>query len=253
MALLEAHALTAGYGPIVALRDLDLTVEPGEIVALLGANGAGKTTTLMALAGMNRQATGRVTFKGEEVLGHAPEALVSRGLCLVPEGRRIFGRLSVAENLLMGAAGGGRKGPEVAADRDRLLARFPVLERRYEALASELSGGEQQQLAIARGLMARPTLLLLDEPSLGLAPKLIAAMFELIAELRRDDGMTILVVEQNVHQALDVCDRGYVLRSGRCEMQGTPAELRRRGLERAYLGIPDEMPPSSDGREVAKA
>jgi branched-chain amino acid transport system ATP-binding protein len=242
MALLEAHALTAGYGPIVALRDLDLTVEPGEIVALLGTNGAGKTTTLMAIAGMNRRATGRVVFDGEEVLGRSPEHLVGRGLALVPEGRRIFGRLTVAENLAMGAAGAGRKGPEVEADRDRLLDRFPVLRERYDALGSALSGGEQQQLAIARGLIGRPRLLLLDEPSLGLAPKLIAAMFELIAELQRDEGMTILLVEQNVHQALDVCDRAYLLRSGRCDMSGTPDELRRRGLEGAYLGVPEGLP-----------
>jgi branched-chain amino acid transport system ATP-binding protein len=242
MPLIEAQGLTASYGPIVAVRDLELVVERGEIVALLGANGAGKSTTLLALAGLIKQVSGELRFDGEAVLGRSPEDMVARGLSLVPEGRRIFGRLTVAENLVMGAAGRGRGRGDTAADLDRVLTRFPVLRQRYHALGATLSGGEQQQLAIARGLMSRPRALLLDEPSLGLAPKLIAAMFELIAELRREDGVTILVVEQNVHQALDVSDRAYLLRSGRCELSGTPEDLRRRGLEGAYLGLPNQAP-----------
>jgi branched-chain amino acid transport system ATP-binding protein len=235
--LLEVDGLTARYGPIVAVRDASLRVDEGEIVALLGANGAGKTTTLGAIVGLVPSRTGRVELAGEDVSRLAPEALVRRGLGLVPEGRRLFGRLTVNENLAIGAATRARRRHEVARDRTRLLDLFPVLSERLDQPAGLLSGGEQQQLAIARALMARPRLLLLDEPTLGLAPKLVRTLFELIAGLRDEEGVTVLLVEQNVHQALETCDRAYLIRSGRIEREGTPAELRRTtDIEQAYLG-----------------
>ncbi|HEV8249215.1 MAG TPA: ABC transporter ATP-binding protein [Gaiellaceae bacterium] len=235
--LLEVDGLTARYGPIVAVRDASLRVDEGEIVALLGANGAGKTTTLGAIVGLVPSRTGRVELAGEDVSRLAPEALVRRGLGLVPEGRRLFGRLTVNENLAIGAATRARRRHEVARDRTRLLDLFPVLSERLDQPAGLLSGGEQQQLAIARALMARPRLLLLDEPTLGLAPKLVRTLFELIARLRDEEGVTVLLVEQNVHQALETCDRAYLIRSGRIEREGTPAELRRTtDIEQAYLG-----------------
>jgi branched-chain amino acid transport system ATP-binding protein len=235
--LLEVDGLTARYGPIVAVRDASLRVDEGEIVALLGANGAGKTTTLGAIVGLVPSRTGRVELAGEDVSRLAPEALVRRGLGLVPEGRRLFGRLTVNENLAIGATTRARRRHEVARDRTRLLDLFPVLSERLDQPAGLLSGGEQQQLAIARALMARPRLLLLDEPTLGLAPKLVRTLFELIARLRDEEGVTVLLVEQNVHQALETCDRAYLIRSGRIEREGTPAELRRTtDIEQAYLG-----------------
>ena len=237
MPLLTVSGLTARYGPIVAVRDVSLRVEEGEIVALLGANGAGKTTTLGAIVGLVPSREGRVELAGADVSRVPPEALVRRGLALVPEGRRLFGRLTVAENLALGAATRARHRAEVAGDRARMVELFPVLGERLDQPAGLLSGGEQQQLAIARALMARPRLLLLDEPTLGLAPKLVRLLFELIARLRDEDGVTVLLVEQNVHQALETCDRAYLIRSGRIEREGTPAELRRTtDVEQAYLG-----------------
>jgi branched-chain amino acid transport system ATP-binding protein len=235
--LLQVQGLTARYGPIVAVREAELRVEEGEIVALLGANGAGKTSTLGAIVGLVPSREGRVELDGEDVSRLPTEALVRQGVGLVPEGRRLFSRLTVAENLAIGAATRARRRQEVARDLARLLELFPVLAERLGQPAGLLSGGEQQQLAIARALMARPRLLLLDEPTLGLAPKLVRLLFELIAHLRDEEGVTVLLVEQNVHQALETCDRAYLIRSGRIEGEGTPAELRRTtGVEQAYLG-----------------
>jgi branched-chain amino acid transport system ATP-binding protein len=229
--LLRVRGLEARYGPIAAVRGIDLDVRSGEIVALLGANGAGKTSTLAAIVGLLASRRGAVRFDGEDISRLPPEKIVRRGIALTPEGRRLFATLTVAENLALAA----RQRDWVG--RERLLGRFPILRDRLDQPAGSLSGGEQQQLAIARSLMSRPRLLLLDEPTLGLAPKLIASVFELIAGLRDDEGVTVLLVEQDVHRALDLCDRAYVMRTGRIEAEGTSAELRRAGLETAYLGV----------------
>jgi len=228
-ALLRVRGLEARYGPIAAVRGIDLDVHEGEIVALLGANGAGKTSTLAAIVGLHPARGGEIRFGGEDVSRLPPERIVRKGISLTPEGRRLFATLTVGENLALGGGGNG-------AARERLFELFPVLLERLHAPAGSLSGGEQQQLAIARSLMSRPRLLLLDEPTLGLAPKLVVAVFELIARLRAEERVSILLVEQNVHRALDVCDRAYVMRTGRIEVNGTPAELRARGVEAAYLG-----------------
>ena len=233
---MEVRGLTARYGPVVAVRDVDLRVGEGEIVALLGANGAGKTTTLMSIVGLHRARTGSIELEGREI-GHLPaERVVRRGVSLAPEGRRIFAGLTVAENLRIGAAAAGRNGDEVR--RERLLELFPVLRERLRLPAASLSGGEQQQLAIARALMSGPKLLLLDEPTLGLAPKLVRLVFDLIARLRDEEGVTILLVEQNVHQALACCDRAYLMRVGGIVAEGTAEELRRdRRVQDSYLGV----------------
>jgi branched-chain amino acid transport system ATP-binding protein len=236
--LLEGRGLTARYGPVVAVRDVSLHVGEGEIVALLGANGAGKTTTLMSIVGLHRARTGKIELDGREIGHLPPERVVRRGVGLAPEGRRIFARLTVAENLRLGAAAAGRARDD--ARRERLLELFPALRERLRLPAASLSGGEQQQLAIARALMSGPRLLLLDEPTLGLAPKLVRLVFDLIARLREEDGVTILLVEQNVHQALECCDRAYLMRVGTVEAEGTPEELRRdRRVQAAYLGVPE--------------
>jgi branched-chain amino acid transport system ATP-binding protein len=238
--VLEVGQLRAWYGPIRAVQQVDLTVQPGEIVALLGANGAGKSTTLKAIAGLHSARAGAIRFEGKDVSRFSAEKLVKAGLSLSPEGRRIFGRLTVAENLALGAAVRSRKRrrEEVEEDRKNLLDLFPILAERLHTAGGTLSGGEQQQLAIARALMSRPRLLLLDEPSLGLAPRLVRLIYELIATLRSERGVTMLVVEQNVHAALDVADRAYVMQSGRIVLSGTPAELRdRTQIEQAYLGL----------------
>jgi branched-chain amino acid transport system ATP-binding protein len=233
--LLRTDRLHAGYGKIVAVRDLDIRVEEGEIVALLGANGAGKSTTLGAIAGLVDVKGGRIEIDGRDVTGLSAEEVVRRGVSLVPEGRRIFSTLTIAENLAVGAAA-RRDAVAVAADEGRVLALFPILSERYRALGGTLSGGEQQQLAIARALMARPRVLLLDEPSLGLAPILVKKIFELIAQLRSEDGLTILLVEQNVHRSLEVCDRAYIMRVGKLLAQGTRDELLKGQVMQAYLG-----------------
>jgi branched-chain amino acid transport system ATP-binding protein len=238
--LLEVRGLTARYGPVVAVREVDLEVGEGEIVALLGANGAGKTTTLMSIVGLHRSRTGTIELEGREIGHLPPERVVRRGVSLAPEGRRIFAGLTVAENLRIGAAAAGRNGGDDAR-RERLLELFPVLRERLKLPAASLSGGEQQQLAIARALMSGPKLLLLDEPTLGLAPKLVRLVFDLIARLRDEEGVTILLVEQNVHQALAICDRAYLMRVGTVETAGAPEELRRdRRVQAAYLGVPTD-------------
>jgi branched-chain amino acid transport system ATP-binding protein len=232
--LLELRRLTARYGPIVAVREVDLSVKEGEIVALLGANGAGKTTTLAAISGLVAR-EGQIRFDGQEISKLRPEQIVRRGVSLTPEGRRIFTTLTVAENL---ALGGASRRDDAEVRRARLLELFPILKRRLNAPAGTLSGGEQQQLAIARSLMSGPKLLLLDEPTLGLAPTLVRVVFKLIARLRAEEGVTVLLVEQNIHRALELCDRAYVMRTGRIEVEGTAEELRRTTrIEQAYLGL----------------
>jgi branched-chain amino acid transport system ATP-binding protein len=234
--MLEVERLGVRYGQIQAVRDLSLRVEKGEIVALLGANGAGKTTTLAAAMGLVAPSGGRVVFEGREITGLAPEAIVKRGMTLTPEGRRVFARLTVEDNLRLGA-GGRLSRADYTAERDRALTLFPILRERLHAPAGTLSGGEQQQLAFARSLMSRPRLLLLDEPSLGLAPGVVGLVFATISTMRAD-GVTILLVEQNVHRALEIADRAYVLGTGRVVLQGDAATLRASsGVERAYLGI----------------
>ena len=234
--LLAVENLVVRYGPIVAVREVSVRVEQGEIVALLGANGAGKSSFLNAVAGLVPAAAGRIVFRGEEIQGAPPERIVKRGLALTPEGRRVFPRLTVADNLRLGAV---PQRSTVAADeaRERVYELFPVLHERSRQLAGTLSGGQQQMLAIGRSLMAGPELLLLDEPSLGLAPILVDQIFELLGRLR-DQRVTILLVEQNVHRALELADRAYVLVGGSVEREGPAADLRASAeIERAYLGI----------------
>jgi branched-chain amino acid transport system ATP-binding protein len=234
--MLSVRGLRVEYGPIKAVRSVDLRVEQGEIVALLGANGAGKSSLLNAVAGLVPAAGGSVLLDERELLGVAPERVVRRGIALVPEGRRVFPRLSVGDNLRLGGAI-RRDARALADDRERILALFPILSKRLQQEAGTLSGGEQQMLAIGRALMSRPRLLLLDEPSLGLAPIVVGGIFRLLEELRRD-GATLLLVEQNVHLALSIADRGYVMATGRIQSEGAAAELRQSGgIEEAYLGI----------------
>ena len=233
--LLAVEGLTARYGPVLAVRDVSLHVDQGEIVALLGANGAGKTTTLACIAGLHPNRSGVIRFGGRDISRLSPERILRRGISLTPEGRRLFTTLTVEENLLLGGAARGRAARN---DHAELLNLFPILRARLHLPAASLSGGEQQQLAIARSLMAKPRLLLLDEPTLGLAPRLVRLVFDLIARLRDDQGLSVLLVEQNVHQALDLCDRAYVMRTGRVEAAGTPDELRRsRDVQTAYMGV----------------
>ncbi len=237
MALLEIDDLSVRYGALVALRDVGLRVEAGEIVTVIGANGAGKSSLLGAIAGLVPPARGRIAFDGREVTGLPAERIVRLGIALSPEGRRVFPRLTVTDNLRLGAAS-RRDRDGIAADRERMLELFPVLRERLWQSAGTLSGGQQQMLAIARALMSRPRLLLLVEPSLGLAPLIVERIFELIG-LLREQGTTILLVEQNVHRALDLADRAYVLATGRVEVSGTAAEVRSSSdVERAYLGVP---------------
>lgn len=234
--LLRVGELVVRYGPIVAVRGVSLRVEQGEIVALLGANGAGKSTLLNAIAGLVPTAEGRIVFRGEEIQRLPAEQIVHRGIALTPEGRRVFPRLSVADNLRLGAVP-QRDREAVEKAKERVYELFPILRERGHQMAGTLSGGQQQMLAIGRSLMAGPTLLLLDEPSLGLAPILVDQIFDLIVRLRRE-GMTILLVEQNVHRSLEIADRAYVLANGQLEREGPAAELRASAeIERAYLGI----------------
>ena len=234
--MLAVAELQVAYGSVVALRGVSVTVEQGEIVAVIGPNGAGKSSLLAAVAGLVRPSGGSIAFEGQPILGQPPERLVARGLSLVPEGRHIFGSLSVAENIQLGATA-RRDRAAVAADRERVLGLFPILRERWQQRAGQLSGGEQQMLAIGRALMAAPRLLLLDEPSLGLAPLVVAKVYEAIRALR-DSGVTILVVEQNVHLALAAADRTYLLNSGTVSLSGRSSELGAAAdFEAAYFGL----------------
>ena len=234
--MLRLTSVEASYGPVKALRGVSLHVEDGEIVTLIGANGAGKSTTLEVISGLNRADTGEILFDGVKATNWRPGRLVRSGMCHVPEGREVFGSMSVADNLLLGAYSRRRHKAEVQEDIERQFERFPRLGERRDQLASSLSGGEQQMLALARGLMSRPKLLMLDEPSLGLAP-IIARQFFAEVEALRDEGMTVLLVEQNARAALRIADRGYVLETGRIVLDGTSRDLLENPeVRRAYLG-----------------
>jgi branched-chain amino acid transport system ATP-binding protein len=233
--LLAVDALTVAYGAVTAVRGVSLSVAEGEIVAALGPNGAGKTTLLRTIAGALKPRSGSIVFDGASMAGLSPEAVVRRGIAMVPEGRHIFPKLTVEENLAIGGIT-RRDTEEVRGDTANWFERFPILGERSRQLAGTLSGGEQQQLAVARALMSRPRLLLLDEPSLGLAPIFVDRIFELVAELRAA-GTTILLVEQNVHRALEVADRAYVLSVGSVVASGSTDTLVEGDLERSYLGI----------------
>ena len=233
--MLNVTNLTAGYGPVSVLRGIDFYVNKGEVVVILGANGAGKTTTLRALSGMI-DTGGSVTFEGEELVGQAPPNIVRKGIAHIPQGRGTFPELSVHDNLEVGAY--TRKDNEVDADIEKWYEVYPVLKNRRNQLAGSLSGGEQQMLAVARALMGRPRLLLLDEPSLGLAPFLVQDLFERFGRLNTEDGTTLLVVEQNAQLALGIAHRGYVLEAGQIAIKGTADELMHDdAIRRAYLGV----------------
>jgi branched-chain amino acid transport system ATP-binding protein len=221
--MLSISGVHTFYGPIEALRGISVDVAKGEIVTLIGANGAGKSTLLMTICGRPRAARGRIVFDGVDITGEPTFAIIRRGIAQSPEGRRIFARLTVFENLQLGATVGD---PTLfAGDLERVFALFPILRERREQRGGTLSGGEQQMLAIARALMSRPRLLLLDEPSLGLAPLVVKQIFAAIAEINRTQGVTVLLVEQNAYHALRLAHRGYVLQTGRVVLSGTGAEL----------------------------
>ena len=233
--LLELRGVEARYGPIKALHGVSLTVAEGEIVALLGANGAGKTTTLRAVSGTVRH-TGEIVFEGKQIARSKPDAVARAGVAHVPEGRGLFAELSVWENLRMGAYVRGER-RTLRQEAPRVFKYFPWLERRRDQQAGTLSGGEQQMLALARALVGRPRLLMLDEPSLGLAPTVVQEIFRIVKELNADDGLTVLVVEQNANVALDAAARAYVLEVGQVAIEGESAELRRHeGVRKSYLG-----------------
>jgi branched-chain amino acid transport system ATP-binding protein len=240
--LLELDQTVAAYGKVEALKGLSLHVEEGEIVALLGANGAGKSTTLRTISGLMKPQSGAVRFLGQSIAGLSPEAIVRLGVAHVPEGRRVFPGLTVRENIILGGSNRTMTRAELEADTERMFGIFPEIKPFEHALGWTLSGGQQQMVAIARGLMSKPKLLLLDEPSLGLAPLLVQLVYRVIAKIRRET--TVLLVEQNAHMALAVADRGYVLETGRLVVEGRPKALwDNEEVRAAYLG----------GREVKRA
>jgi branched-chain amino acid transport system ATP-binding protein len=233
--MLDVSDLVTAYGKIEALKGVSLHAESGRITCLLGPNGAGKTTLMMSIAGILQPRRGSIRLDGAELTGLTPARIVTAGVALVPENRLVFPRMSVRENLLAGAYQRSDKA-EVATDIERMYARFPRLRERREQLAGTLSGGEQQMLAVARALMSRPRVLLMDEPSLGLAPLVVAEIFRIVAELNRD-GTTIFLVEQNAHMALQVAHHFYLMEQGRVTFSGTPGQLAEdEVIQRAYLG-----------------
>lgn len=235
MSLLEVNNLSVSYGAIEAIRGCSLRVEPGEIVTLIGGNGAGKSTTLRTISGLLTPVQGTIRFEGKEIQGRPPHSITQSGLVHVPEGRGIFANLSVDENLMLGAYS-RHSHQEIAEDREMALSLFPRIKERLKQAAGTLSGGEQQMLAIARALLARPKLLMLDEPSLGLAPQIVTTIFQVIRQINRS-GATILLVEQNAAMALQVAHRAYVIEVGSIEMEGPAAELAASDeVRKAYLG-----------------
>ncbi len=241
---LRVDGVTSGYGGVTVLRDVSLDVAEGEIVAILGANGAGKSTLLKTVVGLLRPTAGTIEAHGEDITGSKPENITRQQVVLVPEGRQLFDTMTVRENLILGGYTQPRSNRD--ADMQRVFELFPILEKRLSQKATSLSGGQRQMVALGRALMARPRLLLLDEPSLGLAPLIIKETFETLATLR-DDGVTILIVEQNATMTLELADRAYVLTRGRVTMTGSADELARDPrVQQSYLGIPgaaDETVP----------
>jgi branched-chain amino acid transport system ATP-binding protein len=234
-ALLEVKNLKVGYGKIIAVKDISITVNQGEIVTLIGSNGAGKSTTLRTISGLLKPKSGEILFEGNRIDGKEGHDVVKLGICQSPEGRRIFPRMTVSENLDLGAFLRTDK-DAVAADRERVLNLFPRLRERISQRAGTMSGGEQQMLAVSRAMMGAPKLLMLDEPSMGLAPVLVDMIFETITKIR-DQGITILLIEQNAAAALDVADRAYVLESGTIKMSGKASDLAKDpAVTKAYLG-----------------
>jgi branched-chain amino acid transport system ATP-binding protein len=235
MALLEVSDIRARYGAIEALKGVSLTVEPKEVVTLIGANGAGKSTTLRSISGLTPPTAGKITFEGKDITRVPAHEVVGRGIALAPEGRHCFPRMTVRENLDLGAY--HRRRDDVADDLDKVFTLFPRLKERENQKAGTMSGGEQQMLAIGRALMARPRLLMLDEPSMGIAPNLVERIYETIEEINRS-GVAILLVEQNANYALDVSKRGYVLETGRVVLSNESVHLRDDPeVQRAYLGM----------------
>ncbi len=235
--MLRVVNLSAGYGKLTVVKSISLSVQANEVVALIGGNGSGKSTLLRAMAGLAGVSEGRVFLKGNDVAGRPAERIARLGLALVPEGRALFPTMSVSENLRVGANARGRSSEEIRARLRSVHELFPELEKRASSPAAELSGGQQQMLALGRALMSGPEILLLDEPSTGLAPVLVADLFDKIAALKKG-GMTILLAEQNVHRALDVADRAYVIENGRIVMEGSGEELRSsERVQKAYLGV----------------
>ena len=236
--MLDVQNLTVYYGYVGALSDVSIHVDEGEIITLIGSNGAGKTTTLMSISGLVEKAGGKVTYRDHDITKMAPDKIVKMGIAHVPEGRKIFPQLTVYENLIAGTFGKqGITKPQIAELVDRNYQLFPRLKERAKQAGGSLSGGEQQMLAIARGLMMDPTLVMLDEPSLGLAPIVVEEIFELILEIRKA-GKTVLLIEQNASAALSIADRGYVLETGRMTLTGTGQELLMNPeVKRAYLGV----------------
>jgi branched-chain amino acid transport system ATP-binding protein len=235
--MLELRNISTYYGNIQALKDVSLTINEGEIVTLIGANGAGKSTTLMSISGVNPPRHGEILFRGEPIQNLSAEKIVNLGLCQVPEGRHIFPQMSVAENLEMGAFL-RRDKDGIKADTEMVYDLFPILERRRHQAGGTLSGGEQQMLAISRALLARPVLLLLDEPSLGLAPLIIKQIFEIIKKINLEHNTTVFLVEQNANQALKIAHRGYVMENGAITLEDQAANLlSNEEVRKAYLGI----------------
>jgi branched-chain amino acid transport system ATP-binding protein len=241
--VLAVEQLQVQYGRIPAVRDLSLNVQRGEIVCVVGPNGAGKSTTLRAIAGGLRPSRGDITLNGNSILNRSPEDIARLGISLVPEGRHVFTQLTVGENIRLGA-GMRRDSTQVEQDHERVLGYFPFLRERLATPGGKLSGGEQQQLVIARALMTSAKLVLLDEPSLGLAPMMVDTVYEIIARLR-DAGITFLVVEQSTHRALEAADRVYVLRSGQVQLHGQASALTDQQVEQAYFGF-DHRPRNAD-------
>ena len=234
--MLSVEGVSSGYGRTLAIHDVDVKVENGEVVVLIGANGAGKSTLLKTISGVLRPQKGCILFRGRKIEGKRPHSIVKMGIVQIPEGRRILSRMTVMENLEMGAYVRSDE-DGIKEDLERVFERFPRLKERLSQNAGTLSGGEQQMLAIGRGLMARPQLLLMDEPSLGLAPVIVESIFDTIHDLRKKDGYTILLAEQNANRALDVADRGYVLETGRVVLEGESKVLRdNEEVRKAYLG-----------------
>ncbi|HET9498721.1 MAG TPA: ABC transporter ATP-binding protein [Marmoricola sp.] len=235
--MLDVEGLVAGYGDVPVLNAISLSVDEGEIVAVLGANAAGKTTMLRALSGVVVKSSGVIRFEGVDIQGHAGHKRVGLGLVQVPESRRLFPQMSVRENLEMGAYLDNAR-ESIESNLQRVLELFPILRERTNQLAGQLSGGEQQMCAIARGLMANPKLIMIDEPTLGLAPLIVEQIFDLVKQIR-DTGIAVLLVEQNATKSLEIADRAYVLERGDIVMEGTPQELSSQGeqLRRAYIGL----------------